>query len=309
MRTAGLLSFVLAAVSGFAGEPAGAPPAAMPATVAEGAKLEEVYADPKCFFEGPTWDPKTKKLYFTSFIKKESQILRLDAPGKASVWLDKSEGVNGTFLSNDGRLLGAQAFGHRVMSYSFGESGPGDSKVLYENKDLFQPNDLCQTPNENIYFTDPDFKEKKASAVYLLKPDGSAVKLDAKMIVPNGLKVSLDGKMLYVGDSDEKLWKSFPIKDDGTLGDGKIFFNPDSENKNSPDGMSIDAQGNLYFSGRGGVWCVAPHGKALGLISIPEFCSNCSFGGEDGQTLYMTCSKKVYALKMKIQGGQFLRKQ
>lgn len=41
-------------------------------------------------------------------------------------------------------------------------------------------------------------------------------------------------------------------------------------------------------------------GKALGLIAIPEFCSNCTFGGEDGKTLYMTCSGKVYALKMKV---------
>src|SRR4051812_40938358 len=84
-----------------------------PDSVADKADLAVEY-EAKSFFEGPTWDPKTKKLYFTSSPAgaKVTQILRLDGKGKASVWLDKTEGVNGTFLSFDGRLIGAQAYGH-----------------------------------------------------------------------------------------------------------------------------------------------------------------------------------------------------
>ena len=65
-----------------------------------------------------------------------------------------------------------------------------------------------------------------------------------------------------------------------------------------------DEQGNLYLTGRGGVWVVSPAGEALGLIAIPEFCSNVTFGGDNGRTLYMTCSKKVYSLRMRVRGGQ-----
>ncbi|MCA9018612.1 MAG: SMP-30/gluconolactonase/LRE family protein, partial [Planctomycetaceae bacterium] len=114
-----------------------------------------------------------------------------------------------------------------------------------------------------------------------------------------------DGKTLYVGDSHEKLWRSFPILEDGTVGEGRVFFDPATSRKDSPDGMSIDADGNLYLSGRGGVWVASPEGKSLGLISVPEFCSNVTFGGVDGKTLYFTCSNKVYSLKMKVKGGQF----
>src|SRR5207249_1309614 len=109
-------------------------------------------------------DPKGKKLYFTAFAKDNTQILRLDAPGKVSVFADKTEGVNGTTLGLDGRLLGAQAFGHRIIAYDLGN---GQSEVLMEDKQLNQPNDLCQAPNGDIYFSDPDFGKKAVSHVYL----------------------------------------------------------------------------------------------------------------------------------------------
>lgn len=276
--------------------------AKLPSTVAVGAKLEVVYGDGR-FFEGPTWDPKGNRLYFTAFGKDNQQILRLDAPGKVTVWLDKTQGVNGTFLSKEGRLLGAQAFGHRVMAYKFGKDGPTESKVLHFDKKLNQPNDVCQAPNGDIYFTDPDFKNRKTSAVYKLDANGKVTKVLDDMPVPNGLITSLDGGTLYVGDSYKMWWRSYPILPQGGVGKGKVFFHPEKAKKAAPDGMTIDAEGNLYFSGRGGVWVVQPDGKSLGLIPVPEFCSNVCFGGKDGKTLFLTCSKKVYRLRMRVRGG------
>src|SRR5690349_19159449 len=66
----------------------------VPSTVAAGAKLVSVYHDER-FFEGPAWDTKSGKLYFTAFAGQNTQVLRLDEPGKVTVWLDKTEGVNG----------------------------------------------------------------------------------------------------------------------------------------------------------------------------------------------------------------------
>ncbi len=276
----------------------------LPETVAKNAKLQEEYAA-KAFFEGPVWDPAGKKLYFTSFVDKDTKILRLEGGGKASVWLDETKGINGTYLSLKGRMLGAQAFGQHVMSYGFGENGPTDTIIVAQNPKWNQPNDVCQTPNGNIYFTDPDFKNRKTSAVYLKTTNGAIKKIITDMPLPNGVIASNDGKTLYVGDSHEKLWRSFPIKADGTVGTGKVFFDPKTKRQDSPDGMSIDAKWNLYLSGRGGVWVASSTGQALGLISVPEFCSNVTFGGADGKTLYFTCSNKVYSLKMNVKGAQF----
>jgi gluconolactonase len=281
----------------------------IPSTVADGGKLVSVYSDDR-FFEGPTWDPKTKKLYFTAFGsgKDATQILRLDGPGKVTVWADKTEGVNGTYLANDGRLIGAQAFGHRVMSYAIGADGPAETRILVFDNKLNQPNDIAQAPNGNIYFTDPDFDKREKSAVYLLNIKGDVVKIIHDMPVPNGLKVSNEGQTLYVGDSHLALWRAYSIQSDGTAGPGRVFFNPDTDRKDAPDGMSVDEKDNLYLSGRGGVWVADKFGNSLGLIAVPEFCSNVTFGGEDGRTLYLTCSKQVYSLPMKVRGGQFTRK-
>lgn len=290
-----LLVCMLGAAPAIAADP-------LPETVADGAALLEVYGDER-FFEGPTWDPQNKRLLFTAF-GETTQILRLDEPGKVTVWLDASEGVNGTYLSNDGRLLGAQAYGHRVMSYGFGPEGPADSTVLYFDAALHQPNDVCQAPNGDVYFTDPDFDGMKTSAVYRLR-DGAATKIVEDMPVPNGLKTSLDGRTLIVGDSHLALWRAYTLNDDGTVTDGRVFFDPATDRRDSPDGMGLDEHGNYYLSGRGGVWVATPAGGSLGLIPVPEFCSNVTFGGEDGRTLYLTCSKKVYSLAMKVRGEKF----
>ena len=296
----------------------------IPATVASGATLVSVYHDSR-FFEGPAWDPKTGKLYFTAFGKvngqDNQQILRLDEPNKVTVWLDKTEGVNGMYLANDGRLLGAQAYGHRVLSFAIGDNGPADTKVLLYDTKLHQPNDVAQSPNGDIYFTDPDFANGQTSAVYVITAKGDVKTIIDDMQVTNGLKVSNDGRTLYVADDGPMNWRKYSIQADGTVGPGQLFFDPPvpKGKRTAPDGMSIDEHGRLYLSGSGGVWVVDQFGVSLGLIPVPDlppadgkprpgFCSNVTFGGVDGKTLYLTCQDHVYSLAMTVRGGQFVRK-
>ena len=308
------LQLVLATLAAIGVAAAGAAPVAAqapwPPTVAPGAKLSVVYEDAR-FFEGPSWDPATAKLYFTAFEKGNEQVLRLDAPGKVTVWMDRTQGVNGTYLSRTGRLLAAQAFGHNLLSMRVGRDGPEDVKSLtngFEGVPYIQPNDVAESPvTGGVYYTDPNFKGKTRSAVYYLSPEGAVRRVVENLKLPNGVEVSNDGRTLYVSDSFEKRVYSYPILADGSVDQGqvKIFFDPQTENTNDPDGMCTDAEGNLYFAMRGGVWVVTPEGKSLGLIPVPEFCSNVTFGGEDGRTLYITCDKKVYALRMAVRGAQF----
>jgi gluconolactonase len=277
-----------------------------PKTVAAGAKLVEVYAADR-HFEGPTWDPAGMKLYFTSASKDNFQILRLDAPGKVSVFADKTDGVIGTTLGLDGQLLGAQSVGHRLVAYKL---KTGEMEVLLQDAQLNQPNDLCQAPNGDIYFSDPDFHRISVSRVYLWRKGMTRPKrLDVFSPLPNGIKTSLDGKTLYVSDSQQRLWRAFPILADGSVGDGRVLFNPETENRDEPDGLTLDEHGNLYLTGRGGVWVVTPEGKPLGLIAVKEFCSNLTFGGDDFDVLYITCAKKVYSLKMAVKGGRMAAKK
>ncbi|MCE9547427.1 MAG: SMP-30/gluconolactonase/LRE family protein [Planctomycetia bacterium] len=277
------------------------PAAVAPATVAAGAKLQTLFED-KSYYEGPAWDPRSGRLYCTRFMDANTQVLRLDAPGKVTVWMDKTRGVNGLYLGNDGRLLAAQGQAKAILSMKIGADGPEETKVLATSKTWHAPNDLCQTPRGDIYFTDPDFGPMKSSTVYRIDTTGKVTAAVTDMALCNGITASLDGRTLYVGDSNRKHWRSYPIADDGSVGQGKLFFAPQGDNKWDPDGMTVDARGNLYLTGMGRVWAVTPTGKLLGSVPTPEFCSNVRFGGADNKTLYITGQHKIYGLAMAVPG-------
>lgn len=269
---------------------------------APGAELVLLYEDDR-FFEGPTWSPAENKLYFTAFAKTGQQIVRLEAPGQVTAWFDQTEGVNGTFRARDGRLLCAQTYGHRALTLPLGGDRPAEVVTLAADPTWNQPNDICQAPNGAIYFTDPDFKTRTHSAVYHLAADGRVTKIIDDMQIPNGIVVSLDGRTLYVSDSYAKHWRAYPIQADGTVGPGRTFFDPETPDRADPDGMTIDERGNLYCTGRGGVWVVRPDAALIEFIPVPVFCSNVTFGGADGKTLYLTCKGRVYSLTLAVRGG------
>lgn len=283
-----------------------APPALpMPPTVAEGAALKTEYEE-KRWFEGPVWDPAGKAFYFTSHGGKTNWIMRLDGEGKATKWWDETGGIGGLWVAGE-RVYATQSDTHKVVSFAFAADGPKDVKVLHADQSLHQPNDLCRLANGNIYFTDPDFKGndgEKTGSVWLLAPEGKATKVVADLGAPNGIAASPDGKTLYLSDSDKKQWWKYAIRDGGALSKGEAFFTPESRGKGNPDGMSVDEQGNVYASGLGGVWAVSPEGKTLGFVPVPEPVSNVAFGGEDFKTLYLTCGRKVYSLRMAVAGSR-----
>ncbi|MBN2532204.1 MAG: SMP-30/gluconolactonase/LRE family protein [Spirochaetales bacterium] len=271
-------------------------------TIAPGAQLVTVYSGSvNVLYEGPTWDPVTQKLYFTTPNDAPYRIYRLDGTNQVTVWMDNAAAVNGTFLSHEGRLLTAEQQDRKIGSYRIGSSGPEDPQVLAQNSSWNQPNDICQTPNGHIYFTGPNWGGSY-QAVYHLNPQGTVTTIITSMAKPNGIIASLDGTKLYISDSDNRYWRVFPVNADGSVGTGSIFFNPSTGNTNEPDGMTMDEYGNLYFAGKGGLWVVSPEGTQLDFVSIPEFCSNVTFGGSEGKTLYLTCRGKVYSLETTVRG-------
>lgn len=271
--------------------------------ITPGATIVQVHAASR-FFEGPSWDPLTARLYFSS-LTGDGELFRLSPPTTVDLWLDDTQGINGTFLANDGRLLCAQGNTRRIVSMRIGADGPEDPVVLAHDPAWNAPNDLCQVPNGDIYFTTPDFATGTTSRVYRLNLGGAATPVIADMPLCNGLISSLSGDTLYVSDSQMKWWRSYPVNADGSVGAGSVFFDPSTSNQNDPDGMTIDELGNLYFAGRGGFWIVSPDGQQLDMVAVPEFVTNLTFGGVEGRTLYITCDGKLYSLAMEVRGGRW----
>ena len=106
----------------------------------------------------------------------------------------------------------------------------------YQGRRLNSPNDLVFKSNGDLYFTDPPYGLPKQlddprceldfCGVYRLSADGQLTLLTKDMTRPNGIAFSPDEKTLYVAESDpqQAVWMAFDVKDDGTLGKGRVFF-------------------------------------------------------------------------------------
>jgi gluconolactonase len=169
-----------------------------------------------------------------------------------------------------------------------------------------------------LYFTDPPYglegknddpkKELPFNGVYRLKRGGDLTLLTDKLTFPNGIAFSPDEKTLYVAVSDPKqaIWMAYDVKEDGTIANGRVFFDSTSSVKSKkglPDGLKVDAKGNLFATGPGGVLIFSPEGKHLGTINTGEATANCNWGN-DGSVLYITADMYLCRIKTKTKGAR-----
>jgi gluconolactonase len=270
----------------------------------ENAKVETVASDFE-FIEGPVWHPDGFLLF--SDIPANT-IYKWTPNQKPTVFRRPSGKANGNTLDREGRLISAEHENRRVSRTE------KDGKVVtiasqYEEKQLNSPNDLAVQSDESVYFTDPPYgiqseqEELGFYGVYRIAPDGKVTLLVKDFVRPNGIAFSPDEKKLYVNDSEQGHIRVFDVKPDGTLENGKIFAEMKDPSKNGvPDGMKVDEQGNVYSTGPGGVWVFSPAGELLGIIEVPEAATNVAWGDKDYKTLYITASKSLYRIPLKIPG-------
>jgi gluconolactonase len=291
-----------------------------------GAVLEKL-AEGFDWSEGPAWDKKNGYLVFSdvplNVVYKWQEGRGISEFLKPSGYTGSTPregepGSNGLVFDPQGRLVLCQHGDRRVARLESDRS----FKTLvdrYQGKRLNSPNDAAFKSNGDLYFTDPPYgliglnkdpqKELDFNGVYRLAKDGTLTLLAREMTFPNGLAFAPDEKTLYVANSDPEkaIWMAFPVKEDGTLGEGHVFADLTSKaetEKGLPDGMKVDAQGNLFATGPGGVLIFAPDGTLLGRLATGEATANCGWG-EDGSTLFVTADMYLGRLKTKTKGNRF----
>jgi gluconolactonase len=98
------------------------------------------------------------------------------------------------------------------------------------------------------------------------------------------------------------LWIAYGVLEDGTLDDGRVFFDVTGDPApGNPDGLKVDRAGNVFTTGPGGVWIFDPAGTHLGTIQPPEVPANVAWG-DDGSTLYITARTSLYRVVLTTQG-------
>lgn len=269
--------------------------------IAKDAKLQKL-AGGFAFTEGPACDHKGN-IYFTD--QPNNRILKWSTDNKLSVFGEGFGRANGMYFDKKGNLISCSDEKNELWSIA----PDGKTTVLvkdFEGKRLNGPNDLWIAPNGGIYLTDPFYKrpwwdhqssEQDGEHVYYLAPGASKlVRVVSDLEKPNGIIGTPDGRYLYIADiKANKTWR-YTIEKDGTLSGKKLFAELGS------DGMTIDNQGNIYLTGKG-VTVFNSDGVLIQKIPVDEnWTANVCFGGKDRHLLFITASKSVYGLRMRVRG-------
>ena len=333
------LTFGISGAAMAQGEPSG-DPAFLPA----GAKLEKIVDGEKndlIFAEGPVvtcdglvlWSDIT----FTAAKPgphgglRAGNIMRFDPKsGEVSVFRSPSGMSNGLRIDRDCNLLAAEGadYGGRRITRTDLKTGRAEVVAgLYQGRPFNSPNDITSDSKGRIYFSDPRYLghepiDQGTMAVYRIDPDGSVHQIVTDAGKPNGVAVSPDERTLYVVSNDDGRFDAlrmgtapitkgamallrYDLDADGKASNRQVLV--DYAPEDGPDGMIVDADGDLWVAVRNakrpGIYAYTPKGEEKAYIptTIP---TNVHFGrGEDANLLYITADSSLYRIRTNKRGN------
>lgn len=283
------------------------------------ATLEELYSE--CLWaEGPVWFADHDCLYFSD-IPNQRVMRYLPANNSVTTYNAASDFANGHSRDRQGRLVSCEHGTRRVTR----TEPDGSITVLadsFEGRKLNSPNDVVVKSDGSIWFTDPTYgilsdyegykadPEQPVHGVYRIDgADGRISRVIEDFVQPNGLAFSPDETKLYVADSGASHDPDVPrhirvydVIEGKSVANGREFCVIDVD---VPDGFRLDEEGWLWSSSGDGVQVFDPEGKLCGRIRLPQRAANLTFGGPQGNRLYITATKSLYALDVKARGVQW----
>ncbi len=266
--------------------------------------------------EGPVWFGDAGCLLFSDI--PSNRILRWTPETGISTYRAPSNYANGHTRDRQGRLISCEHGGRRVTRTEH----DGSITVIadrFDGKPLNSPNDVVVKSDGTIWFTDPHYgimsnyeghqaEQENPCVVYRVDPGTGALRVVVSdMNCPNGLAFSPDEGLLYVADTgrmfsnDDQHIRVYDCAPDGSITNGRHFH---TIAPGIADGVRVDTDGNLWSSALDGVHCIAPDGRLLGKVLVPEKVSNLCFGGRAKHELYITATTSLCRVTLARQGCQ-----
>ncbi len=258
----------------------------------------ELIASDFGFLEGPVYRSDEDALYFSDIAA--NTIFRRGADGIIAPFRE-NQPTNGLVFDSQNRLLIATQSGRTLSRLD--ESG--SIMVLADRFNealLNSPNDIALHTNGDVYFTDPPYgidpelSDVGCAGVYRLQADGNLSRFWCNGIDtrPNGIAFSPDQETLYVAFTRSGQILRWSVAQDGSTGEMDTFVTT----AGGADGMVIDGNGNLFITSRAGIEVFAADGTRWGEISVPEQTTNCTLGGAEGKTLFITGRTSLYSVQL-----------
>lgn len=239
---------------------------------------------------------------------------------KPVIFRHPSSIADGQTADLEGRLLTAETTGRRISI----TGSDGQVKTLagfYQGKPLNSPNDVVVKSDGTVWFTDPSYGCLQfpqecylPNNVYRYDPKTKEMNVvTGNLKMPNGLAFSPDESILYIIDSaaiqaprtyyaeNPHAIYAFDVVGDGKAINQRLFA---VVSPGFPDGMRLDASGNIYVGALDGVQVFNPQGKLIGKIRMPKETANLTFGGKDNNILFICSSDSIWAIKLNTKGAK-----
>jgi gluconolactonase len=292
--------------------------------------------------EGPVYVPDEDALYFTTvprpgdvpapgFPRVAIKRLALDGarfpvdPECVSLVEAPTHMANGMALDLEGRLViceqGTRSE-HARISRLDRTTGALETVVdAWKGLRLNSPNDVVVRSDGTVWFTDPSyghlqgFKPEPVVGDYVYRYDPLTDRLSVvadSFVKPNGLAFSPDEEILYITDSGANQEPgsyhahlphhimAFDVADGRHLVNGRLFA---VTTPGFPDGIKVDSEGRVYASAFSGVQVFNPSGDLIGEIHLPG-AVNFTFGGLEGNVLFITTDSAIWAAVLRATGPQ-----
>ena len=155
-----------------------------------------------------------------------------------------------------------------------------------------------------------------------IDPDGKITRLLSRPDIqrPNGISIAPGDKTLYLVEANQskdgaRMLRAYDLQADGSLKNMRVFHN--FYPGRSADGLCMDSAGNLYAAAglnrtrgtsetldtKAGIHVFNPQGKLIHFYPIPEdTLTNCTFGGQDMKTIYVTAGKTLFKIRNDVAG-------
>ena len=260
------------------------------------------------FTEGVLWDREQQRLLFVD-VRADQVLSWREGEEVRELRSESGAYANGMAFDAQGARLECEHANQRITRHD-GESVEVVASS-YGGYPFNSPNDVVVHPSGALFFTDPtfgsipylggvDYQPLGFQGVFMVR-DGEVTLVDGSGAEPNGIGLSPDGRTLYVSDYASGQLRAIPLSADLVAGEPVVL----SDDVRRADGMCLDAAGNVYVTSHRSLRVFAPDGTPWGEIDVPRHPSNCTFGGEDGRTLYVSARQRIYRARVTIPGIGF----